>query len=288
MSAGSLPVTGTPDGRSREIAAAALNASTSQSGAVSGYVASVLRLDDDRFRLGVRHDVPKLALTIENVDRHHDDAEPRAREKQVDEFDAVREMNAQPVAARQPARRELVRHPIRARVDVAEGERAERAVDIGVLDPDAIGAAAKRLVEELRERHVSSSVSRAVARLDRTEVEIERQLEAERAHYGLNDRDRSRRGRISEERSGNLAARRASSPAGRRIRNFTRFADTRDVSHGGRSVSVSLWVDTKSGVAFRARPIYTNCRRSNYSFMTDAVSVLGSTFSSSRLTTAQS
>ena len=91
--------------------------------------------------------MPKLALTVENVDRHHDDAESRAREKQVDELDAVREMNAQPVAAYEPARRELVRHPIRARVDVAEGERTECAARIGVLDADAIRPAAKRLVE---------------------------------------------------------------------------------------------------------------------------------------------
>ena len=57
------------------------------------------------------------------------------------------------ISARQPARQKLARHPIGTRIDLAEGERAERAVSAGVFESDAIGAPAKGEFEELGEVH---------------------------------------------------------------------------------------------------------------------------------------
>ena len=42
-----------------------------------------------------------------------------------------------------PRADELVRHAAGARVDVAEGERADRAGSVGILETDAIGTTAK-------------------------------------------------------------------------------------------------------------------------------------------------
>ena len=100
-------------------------------------------LDDDRTRLGVAHDMAQLALAIQDVHRHEDHAEPGAREKEIEELDAVAEVRAEAIAPAQPARRELVRHAAGARVDVAEGERADRAGSVGILEADAIGTATK-------------------------------------------------------------------------------------------------------------------------------------------------
>ena len=77
----------------------------------------------------------------------NDDAEPRAGEKQIYELDAIRQVNAEPVAARETARRELVRHPIRARVDLAERQLAKRAVGASVFQADATRAVTQRWVE---------------------------------------------------------------------------------------------------------------------------------------------
>ena len=106
-----------------------------------------------------RDHVCDLALAIQHVDRHEDDAESNAREKEVEKVDTVREVDAQPVAAREPARRERVRHAVGARVDLAERDRAN-AIGRVVLEPDAVAAADKRQIEEIPKLHVGI-VSRA-------------------------------------------------------------------------------------------------------------------------------
>ena len=80
-------------------------------------------LGDRRARLRVDGDVGDLALAIEDVDRHEDHAELHAGQEDVDQLDAVRQIDAQPVALGESARAQRVRHAIAAPLDLAEGER---------------------------------------------------------------------------------------------------------------------------------------------------------------------
>ena len=93
--------------------------------------------------------MPQLALTVQRVDRHEHRAEPRAGEKYVEEWRAVRELHAEPVAAAKPARRDLGGHPVSAGVHLAEGEGDDRARVVEKLQPHAVRASAERDVEEL-------------------------------------------------------------------------------------------------------------------------------------------
>src|SRR4029453_941174 len=96
--------------------------------------------------------VRDLALAIQHVDRHEDDAQSDAREKEGEEIAAVREMDAQTVTAREPMGCERVRQPVGSRVDFAERDRAE-AIGRVVLEPDALAAADKRQIEEISKLH---------------------------------------------------------------------------------------------------------------------------------------
>jgi hypothetical protein len=93
--------------------------------------------------------VPRLTLTIQDIDRHEDHTKANGREEQVDERDAVAEVHAQPVAAPESAGRELMRHAARTIVEFAECQTENDAVFAGVLQSDAAGAADERKVEQL-------------------------------------------------------------------------------------------------------------------------------------------
>ena len=96
----------------------------------------------------------ELAFAVQHVHRNEDHAKSNAGEIQVDEVDAVRQVNTQAIAASDASRAELVRHTRRARVDFAECERAIRSGSVDVLEADAIRATAEREVEQLSEMHV--------------------------------------------------------------------------------------------------------------------------------------
>ena len=63
-----------------------------------------------------------LAVAIEDVDRDEDHAELDAGEIDVDQLDAVAEVDAEPVALGESAGAQRVRDAVAAAFDVAEGE----------------------------------------------------------------------------------------------------------------------------------------------------------------------
>src|SRR6185503_20946143 len=69
-------------------------------------------------------------------------------------------MDAQPIALLEPAHRKFVRHAARAGVELAEGERRDRAIAGRVLQSDAVGPAAKREGEKFSEVHRSQIAAR--------------------------------------------------------------------------------------------------------------------------------
>ena len=85
-----------------------------------------------------------LALAVEHVDRHEDDAEARGGEKEIDVLEAVRNLKREPIALREAARRERGGHAVRARVEIGEG-----IFLAGPLERDGVRAIAKRRREEL-------------------------------------------------------------------------------------------------------------------------------------------
>ena len=126
----------------------------------------------------------QLALAIQDIHRHEDHAESNAGEIEVDEFDAVGEMDAEAVAANKSARGELVSHARSAYGDVAERERAELAVPIGELETYAVGATAEREVEELSEVHVEEGAALSYGSLS----DAARQLLRQNVPADLSDR----------------------------------------------------------------------------------------------------
>ena len=90
--------------------------------------------------LGVGDHVRDLALAVQHVDRNEDHAQAHAGEKQVEELDAVREVHAEPISAREPRAGERVRHAIGSRVDLAKRERPN-AFGRVVLERDAVASA---------------------------------------------------------------------------------------------------------------------------------------------------
>src|SRR5687767_3727580 len=107
---------------------------------------------DAESRLGVRDHVRDLPLPVQHVDGHEDHAGADTREEQADELDPVREMYAQAVAALEPARRERPGHAVRARVELAERERA-RAVGRVILERDGVPLASEGEREKIAELH---------------------------------------------------------------------------------------------------------------------------------------
>ena len=67
-----------------------------------------------------------FAVAIKDVDRHKDHAELHAREIDVDHLDAIREIDAQPVARAQPFCGQELGQPVTARIEFAERVRLGR------------------------------------------------------------------------------------------------------------------------------------------------------------------
>ena len=82
-----------------------------------------LLVGDDCYGLGIRKDVSDLAPAVQNIHRHKDDAELYTGQENVDQIHAVREIDAEAVAAPKPAARQARGETIAACVDLAEGER---------------------------------------------------------------------------------------------------------------------------------------------------------------------
>src|ERR1700733_4563768 len=62
----------------------------------------------------------QLALAIEDVDRHENHANLEACQIQIDDLQAIGQVNAEPVAGFQAALRQQLRQTITARVDIAK------------------------------------------------------------------------------------------------------------------------------------------------------------------------
>jgi len=108
---------------------------------------------DAESRRGIGNHVPDLALAVQHVHGHEDHAQAHAREEQVEEVDAVREVDAEPIAADDPACRQRMGHAVRARVDVAERQRVRDTVGAVVLERDGVAPADEREIEEIAELH---------------------------------------------------------------------------------------------------------------------------------------
>jgi hypothetical protein len=81
----------------------------------------------------------QFALAIQDVDRDEDDAELDAGQIQIDHFEAIREVNTQPVAGFEPAACEQLGQAIAAGVDVAEGVTCALEFERGVVAPGLEG-----------------------------------------------------------------------------------------------------------------------------------------------------
>src|SRR5438477_7141868 len=99
---------------------------------------------NDGARLGVADDVLDLAAAIENVDRHEDHAELHAGDEDVDQLDAIREIDAKAVAFLKSAIAQCIRHAVAARLDLAECELASIP-----LQTDLVAPAKEREVEKI-------------------------------------------------------------------------------------------------------------------------------------------
>ena len=70
--------------------------------------------------LGVREDMGQLALAVKDVDRDENHAQLEACEIQIDDLQAVGQVDAKPIAGFEPAPRPAIGQPIAARVDIAK------------------------------------------------------------------------------------------------------------------------------------------------------------------------
>ena len=111
-----------------------------------------------RFRARITEDVSQLALAVEHVDGHDDDAEARGGEEEVEVFEAVGEVQREPIAARQPARRERRRHPVRALVEVGK-----RVLLARPLQRDLVSAGRGRWVRTGLGSDTSATVQQALS-----------------------------------------------------------------------------------------------------------------------------
>ena len=84
-----------------------------------------------------------FAAAIKNVDRHEDHAELHAGEEDVDQLDAIREINAKAVAFLKSAIVQCIRHAVATRVDFSKREFA--AVP---LQADLVAPANEREIEK--------------------------------------------------------------------------------------------------------------------------------------------
>ena len=108
--------------------------------------------------------MPDLPLTVEDVDRHHDDADLRAGEPQVDDLDSVREVGGEPVTGPEPAGTQQVRQAVAPRIELAERERSAGPVGALALEGGRVAPADERTIEEVGERHRVKNVALAAER----------------------------------------------------------------------------------------------------------------------------
>ncbi len=89
-----------------------------------------------------------LAVAIKNVDGDEDQAELYAGQVEVDQLDAVAEIDGKPVALPQAAFPQRIRNPVAAGVDLPEGEGRSLP-----FQSSRAGAADEREVEQVEQVH---------------------------------------------------------------------------------------------------------------------------------------
>ncbi len=77
-------------------------------------------------RLRIAHDVAHLALAVEDVDRDEDRAQPQAGQEEIEELEAVGELDGEAVAGVEAAPGQNAGQPARPRLDLAERQRLDR------------------------------------------------------------------------------------------------------------------------------------------------------------------
>ena len=83
---------------------------------------------DDRRRLGVAQDVRELALSVEHIDRHDDQAELGPREPEIDHLDPILQKECDAITGLGSARSEQVREPIAAVLQIPKSKRTPPSV----------------------------------------------------------------------------------------------------------------------------------------------------------------
>ena len=108
---------------------------------------------DHRLRFGIAHDVPDLAIAIENIDRHENHAELHASQKQLDHVDAVRQMDAEPVARHESPLGQHARQPVTRVLEVAECAALAPAFAAKELQRRLVTPCHERKIKELEKVH---------------------------------------------------------------------------------------------------------------------------------------
>src|SRR5580704_13991480 len=89
-----------------------------------------------------------LALAVQDVDGNENGAELQTCQVEIDYLDAVREIDADPVAGLDPAPAKRLRHAVRSHVDIAESVRAAVKLQRG-----SVAAANQREIEQVEQVH---------------------------------------------------------------------------------------------------------------------------------------
>src|SRR6185437_14419832 len=110
-----------------------------------------LSLSYQQLRLGIAQDVRRLPFAIQNIDRNEDHAQLDRGQIQIDELDAVGQIDAQPIAPAQPPSLQRMRHPIAARIDLAEGVFRALPLQRNIVPP-----VHQRQIEKLTQIHSGS------------------------------------------------------------------------------------------------------------------------------------
>jgi len=108
---------------------------------------------DARRRLGVAQDVRELALSVEHIDRHDDQAELGPREPEIDHLDPILQKECDAITGLGSARSEQVREPIAAVFQITKGKRTPPSVPAHKLQGRPRGAGNQRKVKEGQEGH---------------------------------------------------------------------------------------------------------------------------------------
>ena len=112
----------------------------------------IRRRHDGRGR-GVVHDVREFAFSVEDVDRHDDQTEFRAREPEVDDLDAILKEKRETVARLESARAQQLREAITANFQVAKRVRGDDARGALTLKRGPRGTRNQGHVKQGQKRH---------------------------------------------------------------------------------------------------------------------------------------